>query len=548
MAGPPRHRSRLPGPVPRPRLADRVVAVEDETTWPLLPGERGWQGGRLFVVLLVAASATWCYVIGEYVGHYLPLWPGFLAMTAGAMIGMLLVTLAVVPSSARYGIDSIQAAVPQLGRNGWAVTVPLQYVSIVGWNALLLIFFGKSFAEFLRAVGLGGSGMERWSVPVATVVVCAVVFLVLVRGATGLERVSFVLFFFVVGVGAWLIVMLLANNGSVLADAQPAYASVKRLDYQYGIEIGMVSLLAWWPYTGSMARQAPSARCAVLPAMIGMGLPVPVLSLVGLAGILALETSDPAQWVTRVGGSLFGALALLFVIAANFGATTAGIYASTVGLKAVPVMRRVPWNLALVMALSPVCLVGVFMSTWFFDHFGTFLAYLGVFFAPLVGIQIVDYFVLRGQRIDLRGIYDTNRHGPYAYWFGLNPAALTAMAAGVCTYLYLLDPHSYAVHEPFLVVRRLAAHRRRGGSRARDDDLSGGPAPGARGLRAAERDGGGRRPGRVRGPQLARSSAASRTRRGPAAWSPSGSRPSGRPGSPAPAPGSGRPGRRRHHR
>src|SRR3954447_11658394 len=176
MAGPPRHRSRLPGPVPRPRLADRVVAVEDETTWPLLPGERGWQGGRLFVVLLVAASATWCYVIGEYVGHYLPLWPGFLAMTAGAMIGMLLVTLAVVPSSARYGIDSIQAAVPQLGHNGWALTVPLQFVSIIGWNSLLLIFAGRSLNQFLAAVGLESAGSARWLVPLATVAVCAGVF------------------------------------------------------------------------------------------------------------------------------------------------------------------------------------------------------------------------------------------------------------------------------------------------------------------------------------------------------------------------------------
>src|SRR3546814_3268250 len=54
--------------------------------------------------------------------------------------------------------------------------------------------------------------------------------------------------------------------------------------------------------------------------------------------------------------------------------------------------------------------------SWFFDNFGTFLAYIGVFFAPLVGIQILDYFVLRRQRISLRGIYDRSPDGPYAYW------------------------------------------------------------------------------------------------------------------------------------
>jgi hypothetical protein len=39
---------------------------------PLLPAERLWRGPRLFVVLLVAASATWCFVIGEYVGYPAP--------------------------------------------------------------------------------------------------------------------------------------------------------------------------------------------------------------------------------------------------------------------------------------------------------------------------------------------------------------------------------------------------------------------------------------------------------------------------------------------
>lgn len=435
--------------------ADRDAAVhagDAETAWPLLPAERTWNTRQLFIVLLVAASATWCYIIGEYVGYYLRMWPGAFAMTAGAMIGMLLVTLAVVPSSTRFGIDSIQAAVPQFGTNGKIITVTLQYVSIVGWNSLLLIFFGKSIAEFLAALGVGGENLAGWVVPVATVLACAIVYLILIRGATGLERVSMVLFFFIVGVGAWLILMLVVKEGDVLAAAQPAYASAKRLDYMYGIEIGLVSLLSWWPYIGSMTRQAPNPRSAMVPSMLGMGLPVPVLSIVGLAGILALETSDPAQWLTQVGGNAFGAIALLFVIAANFGTATAGIYASTVGLKSVPALRGLSWNVALAVSLVPVMVIGVLLPNWFFDNFGTFLAYIGVFFAPMVGIQIVDYFVLRRQQVNLRAIYDGSKSGDYAYWGGINPAAVVAMASGVLTYLYLLNPQTYAIHEPFSFV------------------------------------------------------------------------------------------------
>lgn len=429
-----------------------VEGRQGETSWPLKPSERLWNRKALFIVLMVAASATWCYIIGEYVGYYLPLWPGFLAMTAGAMIGMLLVTLAVVPTSSRFGVDSIKSAVPQFGHNGWIVTVTLQYLSIIGWNALLLIFFGRSVSRFLNAVGIGDENLANIVVPIATVGACVLVFIILMRGATGLERVAMWLFAFIVGVGAWLIIMLLIRQGDALATAVPAYASDKQLDFQYGIEIGLVSLLSWWPYIGSMTREARSPSIAAAPSMLGMGLPVPILSFVGLSAILVLGTSDPSGWLTEVGGNFFGALALLFIIAANFGTAVAGLYASTVGIKAVPLLGRVPWNAALLISILPVVVIGIFFPNWVFDNFGTFVAYIGVFFAPLCGIQIVDYFLLRRQRISIRGLYATGPDAPYGYWFGLNPAALIAMAVGVWVYLYLLDPITYEIRDPFALV------------------------------------------------------------------------------------------------
>jgi len=428
------------------------AAQQGEMSWPMLPHERNWNRKSLFVVLMVAAAATWCYIIGEYVGYYLPLWPGFFAMTAGAMIGMLLVTLAVVPTSSRFGVDSIKAAVPQFGANGWVITVALQYLSIIGWNALLLIFFGRSVSRFLNAVGLGDESLADIVVPIGTVVACALVFIILRRGTTGLERVAMWLFFFIVGVGLFLIIVIFVQKSDELATAVPAYATGKQIDFQFGIEIALVSLLSWWPYIGSMTRMARSPSIAAAPSMLGMGLPVPILSFVGLAAILVLETSDPSGWMIQVGGNLFGALALLFVMAANFGTATAGLYASTVGIKAVPKLGRIPWNFALMISILPVVFIGIFFPNWVFDNFGTFVAYIGVFFAPLCGIQIVDYFGIRRGRINIRGLYETGSESPYGYWFGINPAAIIGMAGGVVTYLYLLDPISYSVNDPFPII------------------------------------------------------------------------------------------------
>jgi nucleobase:cation symporter-1, NCS1 family len=77
------------------------------------------------------------------------------------------------------------------------------------------------------------------------------------------------------------------------------------------------------------------------------------------------------------------------------------------------------------------------------------LALIGVAFAPLCGIQIVDYFVLRRGRIDIRAIYADEPRQPYYFWRGVNPAAMIALAAGCLTYIALLNPLSYGSTAPY---------------------------------------------------------------------------------------------------
>jgi NCS1 family nucleobase:cation symporter-1 len=76
----------------------------------------------------------------------------------------------------------------------------------------------------------------------------------------------------------------------------------------------------------------------------------------------------------------------------------------------------------------------------FFAKFGNFLALIGVAFAPLCGIQIADYFVLRRRHLDVRAMYTLGPGQPYSFWGGVNPAALAALAAGCATYVMLLNP------------------------------------------------------------------------------------------------------------
>jgi nucleobase:cation symporter-1, NCS1 family len=421
----------------------------DKSAWPLLQGERNWGPWQLGISLATAAAATWCYIIGEYVGYYLGFTQGFIALAAGSMIGMLIVAVAAVPTCIRFGVDSIASTKPSFGTRGWIIPAAMQQLSIVGWNSLLLIFFAKSTTQLLIALGVIPDADSAFIVPATIFLACALVFVFLLKGSSGVDRISKILVAHVF-VGFWMLYILLSRRWDDLAAAVPAYAATDPLwNYTTGIEIGIVSLLSWWPYIGAMVRMAPKGRTAALPIMIGMGAPVPALSLIGIAGILVLQISDPSEWMRAIGGPVYGVIALLFVAAANLGTAVAGVYASAIGLRHFPALGKLPWPVLLLLTIGPVVLVGLFIPELFFSNFGSFLAFIGMAFAPLCGIQIADYYFVRGRRIDIRAMFVGDARSAYRFWGGFNPAALIAMAAGCATYLYLLNPLTYVSRAPY---------------------------------------------------------------------------------------------------
>jgi nucleobase:cation symporter-1, NCS1 family len=426
------------------------AADADKSAWPLLRPERRWGPWRLAIALATAAAATWCYLIGEYTGYYLSFARGGLALAAGSMIGMLLVLLAAGPTCIRFGIESVAASKPQFGSRGWILPAAMQLVSIIGWNSLLLIFFAKSTTQLLIVLGWLPAGVgARQVVPATTALACLLVFVVLQRGASGVARISNFLVAHV-GIGLWMLYLLVSQRWPELAAARPALATADPLwNYTTGVEIGISAILSWWPYLGAMVRMAPNGRTIALPVMLGMGAPVPLLSLIGIAGILVLKVSDPSAWLRSIGGPVYAVIALLFVAAANLGTAIAGIYASAIGLCNFASAERLPWSGVLLATIAPVALVGLLIPELFFAKFGVFLAFIGVGFAPLCGIQIVDYYLLRRAAIDIRAIYDRRPGSPYYYWGGVNPAAVLSLLLGCGVYVALLNPLTYASAGPY---------------------------------------------------------------------------------------------------
>lgn len=430
-----------------------------EGSWPALSHERGWGGWALFGNAAATGVATWVYIIGGFVAFYLPAGRGIMAILAGGLAGMLLITLALLPVTGRHGVDSATSTIPQLGTRGSYYAVFLLFATLAGWNCLLLIFLGRASAEILIGLGFFAEGSRQLLVCGFGLAGALVVWLMLTKGPSVLRHAGPMISITVLLLGLYILYLLIHHVGwSTLMSAQPsAPGPTKAWNYATGFEILVVASIGWWPYLGGLVRLVPSARKALWPTVIGLGLPLSVISIVGFFSGLAFPESggDPTGFLLRLGGVGGGLVALVFIILANIGTVMVGVYVGTVGIKRIPVFEnRLSWNQTTALALLPVVIVIALLPNLFFDNFGTFLALVGVSFAPLCGVQIADYYGFRRARggVDIKAMYRNGNTGKYHFWAGFNPAGFMGIAAGFCSYLYLLNPLTFETHAPYSYV------------------------------------------------------------------------------------------------
>jgi NCS1 family nucleobase:cation symporter-1 len=415
-------------------------------SWPLPRNQRTWSSWALGGVALSAGVAAWSYSIGGYVAYYLNATMGTLAMIAGCLVGMFFVILATVPISTKYGLETISTSKPIFGQKGSIFAILLQYASIVGWNCLLIILFGKAVGEVLTATGLISSSSQQIVTIIASLSAIFISWLSLRGGASAVKNASLIISLLVGLTGILIMYKLISSVGiSKIFNAKPLASSGDRLwDYSAGFEIMVASVLSWWPYMGGIVRMVPGAGKALWPSILGMGLPTGVISLIGLFSALATGNYDPTKWFVEVGGLGFGIIALLFLALANIGTAIVGAYTTGIGLRQIKIIeKKTTWNQTTLLVLLPVAIISVFFQDQFLKSIPSFLAFLGIAFAPVIGIQIADYFILRKQKISVEHLYMDGKKSKYHYWGGINFIGFISCIVGFSVYIYLLNPITY---------------------------------------------------------------------------------------------------------
>jgi NCS1 family nucleobase:cation symporter-1 len=414
---------------------------------PMLPEEREYKFWGAHGTCFAYSIATWCFLTGGILSNYVGAIQGIVCLIAGNLIGTLMVAASLSSGCHRYGLEQIDFCKPAFGQNGARVVLIFYLINMIGWSGLILVMFGNGIVNILSAMGYHP---PDWSAGAGVALGIWITYLITTRGVRMLSLFNNIITPGLIVVVGFMLYMLITTHGwDEIVAAQPLEPlDVSWMNYAVAVELGIASGISWWGGIGFLARNTRTRRNAIYPEVIHFGLVNGIVCSIALVSGLVIGSDDPTQWMVPMGGLAMGIIALLFVALANITSTAVSLFASGLALRHVPGLRKRSWKFIIALTCVPL----VFYAIWpreLFDLGDTFLAYNGTMQAPVAGILLVDYFLLKKQYIDLRSIFEAAPSGRYYYTKGFNFLAMGAIILGQLAYFGIYDPFTDEAHEAF---------------------------------------------------------------------------------------------------
>ncbi len=436
-----------------------ATQVQREAAFGKLPvtrEERIWSFADFTWVNIGLAIATWAFLIGGLTAVFLPAKEGIAAILIGNVIAVTLMALATCTPSAKYGVEQYTVLRSVLGLLGTRAIV-FFFIALIemGWVAVLAIMFGRSSTHVINETTGSAAGPNSLIVSILGLVAILISWLVLARGPVSIKWLNRIV---APGLGVMTLVMLVlifsgTSWSEITAAAPLAPFGDRQLDFLIAVEFNLAAGFSWWPVMGSLARLTQNQRAAVYPNLIGLFAAACLGEIVGLLAALSLGSDDPTVWMIPLGGAFLGVIALLFIAFANVTSIVAIIYSTCLAIRQTGgrAISAVRWEVLTGLFFLPPA-IAVFFPSAIYDNFFVFLAWTAAAFAPLTGIYLVDFFVLRRRKVDVRALYDSRPGSPYSFWKEINPVAGVALAVGAVVYVVMMNPTTLEAHSLFVYL------------------------------------------------------------------------------------------------
>jgi len=426
----------------------RVAREALDGRLPILSGERIYRRFGSFLWTCTSFSAaTWAFLIGGSLPSVGNTVIGILGYLCGVILGLVPVVLASGLPSYRYGIDPIDAAKASFGVNGAILPLLGALATMIGWTYVVVALTARGAAGLLRVVQQSQHPNETFASVVALGTL-VMVWVVARRGPSLFQRLSqytapgqLIVTVTLLGLLVYRFHWPVLWTSNVAPET--ALTQDHGLGFAYAVEFGVANGMTWWPIVGGLTRLVERRRHLLGPCVIGIGvLGAAFISAVSAIGAARVGSPDPTVWLLALGGPLLGPAMLTFVLAANLITMVILTYLAGVTVQQLRPLTRIPWDVILILLLAPGIYVA-FRTTWVLDVVMNWMLYNGVMFVGITGITLVDYLVLRRQRLSMVDLFTRSPAGRYWYWGGVNWIAVGVALIAMVVYILMYDPSTY---------------------------------------------------------------------------------------------------------
>ena len=294
---------------------------------------------------------------------------GILAIIIGHIIGCTMLFLAGVigGKTRRSAMETVKMS---FGQNGGVFFSFLNVLQLFGWTAIMI------YDGALAADGVLNTGRWVWCL-----VIGALIIVWILVGITNLGKIN------TIAMAALFILTLVLCKVIFFSGAAGNVDTSEAMSFGAAVELAVAMPLSWLPLISDYTREAEEPVKATAVSAVVYGIISCWMYVIGMGAAIYTGEYDIAQIMVKAGLGIAGLLIIVFSTV-----TTTFLDAYSAGISAESVFSKLNGKYAAV-AVTVIGTVGAIVYPM--DNITDFLYLIGSVFAPMIAIQIADFFILK---------------------------------------------------------------------------------------------------------------------------------------------------------
>ena len=296
---------------------------------------------------------------------------GILAILLGHIIGCAMLFFAgLIGGKVRK--SAMETAKMSFGSKGALLFSVLNIIQLVGWTAIMI------YDGALAVNGIFDIGNWIWCI-----IIGALIILWILIGIKNLGKVNTVAM-------AALFILTIVLSFVIFGKGTMQNIGGEGMTFGAAVELSVAMPLSWLPLISDYTREAQKPVKATVVSAVTYGVVSCWMYIIGMGAAIFTGESDIAQIMVKAGLGIAG---LLIIVFSTVTTTFLDAYSAGVSSESLSSKISGKWVAVVVTVLGAVGAIFLPLT-----DITDFLYFIGSVFAPMIAIQIADFFILKQNK------------------------------------------------------------------------------------------------------------------------------------------------------